>query len=160
MSHLPVHYPSNTDLMKSGESYPPCEVQGGYLPTYSYPGDAGADLRAASDVMIPAEGQAMVSTGLKLALPEGYVGLIWPRSGLAVKQGLDTGAGVVDSSYRGEIKVLLFNHSHLARTLKKGDRVAQILVQKVETVQFIQVDQLEDTRRGDSGFGSTGVGSP
>lgn len=83
--------------------------------------------------------------------------MVWPRSGMAVKHGLDCGAGVIDSQYRGEIKVLLFNHSDADYPIKKGDRIAQLLVQKVETVEFIQVDALDATARGEKGFGSTSV---
>ena len=97
-----------------------------------------------------------MATGIKLKLPPGHVGLVWPRSGLAVKHSLDCGAGVIDSQYRGEIKVLLFNHSDNAFTIKAGDRIAQLLVQKVEQVEFVSVEQLEDTSRGANGFGSTG----
>ncbi len=98
----------------------------------------------------------LVSTGIRLALPDGYVGLIWPRSGMAVKHGIDSGAGVIDSQYRGEVKVLLFNHSDGEHFIKKGDRIAQLLVQKIETVEFLPVDNLDSTERASSGFGSTG----
>jgi len=84
------------------------------------------------------------------------VGLIWPRSGLAIKHSLDCGAGVIDSEYRGEVKVLLFNHSDMDYAIQPGDRIAQLLVQKVERMDFVPVDQLEDTDRGGNGFGSTG----
>lgn len=133
-----------------------CPVQGDYVPEYAHPGDAGADLRASEDVVVPARGKASVDTGLRLAIPQGYVGLVWPRSGLAFKQSIDCGAGVVDASYRGEVRVLLFNHSDQDCLLKKGERVAQLLIQKVETVDFIRVDSLEETPRGEGGFGSTG----
>ena len=88
-----------------------CKVTGPFIPSYSHPEDAGADLKASESSIVPARGKALVSTGLCLELPEGHVGLIWPRSGLAVKHSIDCGAGVIDSTYRGEIKVLLFNHS-------------------------------------------------
>jgi dUTP pyrophosphatase len=133
-----------------------CEVSGELIPVYSHPGDAGADLRASVDAMVPARGKQLISTGIRLKLPSGHVGLIWPRSGLAVKHSLDCGAGVIDSEYRGEIKVLLFNHSDQDYTLKKGDRVAQLIVQKFEKVDFVPVDALEETARGGNGFGSTG----
>ncbi|TDJ52705.1 MAG: dUTP diphosphatase, partial [Nitrospina sp.] len=84
-----------------------CAVNGELIPHYAHPGDAGADLRSAVDITVPAQGRALVATGIRLALPEGHVGLVWPRSGLAVQQGLDCGAGVIDSQYRGEVKVLL-----------------------------------------------------
>lgn len=133
-----------------------CNVSGTPLPGYAHPGDAGADLCASTDVVIPARGRLLVPTGLRIALPQGHVGLIWPRSGLAVKQGIDTGAGVIDSQYRGEIKILLFNHTDQDFAVKKGDRIAQLLIQKIQQVDFIPVDNLDDTSRGDQGFGSTG----
>ncbi len=133
-----------------------CAVNGELIPRYSHPGDAGADLRSAVDITVPAQGRELVATGIRLALPEGHVGLVWPRSGLAVKHGLDCGAGVIDSQYRGEVKVLLFNHSTVDHAISKGDRIAQLLIQKVETVEFFAVDDLEDTARGEGGFGSTG----
>ncbi|NIQ03516.1 MAG: dUTP diphosphatase [Nitrospinaceae bacterium] len=137
------------------ETKPVCRVAGEFIPAYAYPGDAGADLQAAADVVIPARGKMMVPTGIRLALPENHVGLIWPRSGLAVKHSIDCGAGVIDSQYRGEIKVLLFNHSNGEYFIKKGDRIAQLLVQKVETVEFLPVADLDTTDRNSSGFGST-----
>jgi len=133
-----------------------CEVSGELVPVYSHPGDAGADLRSSVDIVIPARGRQVVSTGICLKLPSGCVGLIWPRSGLAVKHALDCGAGVIDSGYRGEIKVLLFNHSDQDYAIKPGDRIAQLIIQKFEKIDFIPVDSLEDTARGENGFGSTG----
>ena len=87
----------------------------------------------------------LVDTGIRLALPDGHVGLIWPRSGMAVKHGIDCGAGVIDSQYRGEVKVLLFNHSDGEYFIQQGDRIAQLLIQKVETVEFQPVDDLDAT---------------
>jgi len=137
------------------ESKTVCRVAGGFTPSYAYPGDAGADLCAAAETVIPARGKMLVATGIRLALPDGHVGLIWPRSGMAVKHGIDCGAGV-DSQYRGEVKVLLFNHSDREYFIKQGDRIAQLLVQKVETVEFLPVDDLDATDRCGNGFGSTG----
>jgi len=133
-----------------------CEVKGEYIPQIAKEGDAGADLRASEDTVVPANGRCLVPTGISMAIPRGFVGLIWPRSGLAVKHGIDSGAGVIDSGYRGEIRVLLFNHSDADFKVTKGDRIAQILIQKVETPQFVQVEALEQTERGAGGFGSTG----
>ena len=133
-----------------------CRVQGPYLPKYAHVGDAGADLQSADDVVVPARDKAIVNTGIRVALPQGYVGLIWPRSGLALKRSIDCGAGVIDSTYRGEIQILLFNHSDNDCLLKKGDRIAQLLIQKIEEVDFIQVVDLDETKRGKAGFGSTG----
>ncbi len=133
-----------------------CQVSGDALPQYAHPGDAGADLRSAVEEIVPARGRKLVATGIRIKLPPGCVGLVWPRSGLAVKQGLDCGAGVIDAGYRGEVKVLLFNHTDSDHRVQPGDRIAQLLVQKVERVQFVPVDSLEDSDRGDNGFGSTG----
>jgi dUTP pyrophosphatase len=130
---------------------------GEHVPSYSHPGDAGADLKSAVEEVIPARGKKLIPTGIRLKLPPGHVGLVWPRSGLAVNHSLDSGAGVIDSQYRGEIKVLLFNHSDHDFQIKPGDRIAQLLVQKVEMIEFIQVEELDETRRGNGGFGSSGV---
>jgi dUTP pyrophosphatase len=126
------------------------------VPSYAHSGDAGADLKASKACTVPARGKCLVSTGLSMALPDGHVGLIWPRSGLAVKHSIDCGAGVIDAKYRGEVKVLLFNHSDDDFTIEPGDRIAQLLVQKVESVKFAPVDSLEETARNKAGFGSTG----
>ena len=154
-----MHLPTGLLYIKMdtlGKTKPVCRVAGGTTPSYAYPGDAGADLCSDTDTVIPARGKMLVSTGIRLALPDGYVGLIWPRSGMAVKHGIDSGAGVIDSQYRGEVKVLLFNHSDGEHFIKKGDRIAQLLVQKIETVEFLPVDNLDSTERASSGFGSTG----
>ena len=157
---------SKIEKNSAGKSTPPitstssegsvCRVQGDFIPSYSHPGDAGADLRSATDATIPARGSNLIPTGIRVELPPGHVGLVWPRSGLAVKHSLDCGAGVIDSQYRGEIKVLLFNHSDENYEVKRGDRIAQLLIQKVESVQFIKVQDIDDTLRGGNGFGSTG----
>ena len=97
--------------MSKKESNLTCRVSGGSIPKYSHTGDAGADLTASQKMLIPPRDRLLVTTGIHLEIPEGHVGLIWPRSGLAVKKGIDCGAGVIDSHYRGEVKVLLFNHS-------------------------------------------------
>ncbi len=133
-----------------------CKVKGDYVPENAKEGDAGSDLRSSEDIIIPANGRCLVPTGISMAIPKGFVGLVWPRSGLAVKHGLDSGAGVIDSGYRGEIRVLLFNHSEIDFKVVRGDRIAQILIQKVEAPQFIKVDTLDETERGEGGFGSTG----
>jgi len=133
-----------------------CRVSGESIPQYAHAGDAGADITASEKIAIPPRERTLVSTGVRLEIPEGYVGLIWPRSGLAVKKGIDCGAGVIDSHYRGEVKVLLFNHSDNEFQIEPGDRIAQILIQKVERVEFNLVDQLNETARSDAGFGSTG----
>jgi dUTP pyrophosphatase len=91
-----------------------------------------------------------------MAIPEGYVGLIWPRSGMAYKYGLDVFAGVIDSGYRGDIGVILYNSQYNSYEINKGDRIAQILIQKVEDFELVEVDDLEDSQRGKGGFGSSG----
>ena len=133
-----------------------CRTTGPFVPSYSHPGDAGADLKASESSIVPARGKALVPTGLCIELPEAHVGLIRPRSCLAVKHSIDCGAGVVDAKYRGEIKVLLFNHSDKNFTIEPGDRIAQLLVQKVENINFLPVESLGETERNEGGFGSTG----
>jgi dUTP pyrophosphatase len=129
---------------------------GGALPEYASPGAAGADLRASEALEIPPGGRAAVSTGLRLAIPSGFVGLVWPRSGLAVRHGVDTLAGVVDSDYRGEVRVVLQNHGREPFRVAPGDRIAQLLVQPVVRAAFAHGQGLADTERGEGGFGSTG----
>jgi dUTP pyrophosphatase len=129
---------------------------GGALPEYGSEGAAGADLRASEAVVIPPGGRAAVPTALRLEIPPGHAGLVWPRSGLAVRHGIDTLAGVIDSDYRGEVKVVLVNHGDEPFAIAPGDRIAQILIQRVERVVFRAVPRVEDTERGTGGFGSTG----
>ncbi|MBM7515220.1 dUTP diphosphatase [Nocardioides nitrophenolicus] len=129
------------------------------LPAYAHPGDAGADLVAGVDVDLAPGERALVPTGIAIALPEGYVALIHPRSGLAAKHGLSivNTPGTVDAGYRGEIKVLLINHDPVeAITLRRGDRIAQLVVQRVERARFEVVTALPDSVRGSGGYGSTG----
>lgn len=129
---------------------------GGSLPEYGSAGAAGADLRASEPVVIVPGARVAVPTGVRLAIPPGHVGLVWPRSGLAVRHGIDTLAGVIDSDYRGEVRVVLVNHGEEPFAIAAGDRVAQLLVQRVERVRFAAVTSLDDTARGGGGFGSTG----
>ena len=128
----------------------------GDLPAYGSEGAAGADLRAAEDVILAPGARVAVATGVHVEIPPGYVGLVWPRSGLAVRHGLDTLAGVIDSDYRGEVRVVLVNHGAEAVTLARGDRIAQLLVQRVERAVFTRADNLVESERGQGGFGSTG----
>jgi len=130
--------------------------KGGVLPAYASAGAAGADLRASEEVEIPPGGRAAVPTGLRLQLPPEHVGLVWPRSGLAVRHGIDTLAGVIDSDYRGEVRVVLVNHGQAAFPVAAGDRIAQLLIQRVERASFVETATLADTDRGGGGFGSTG----
>ena len=130
------------------------------LPAYARAGDAGIDLVAREDVTLaPAGGRALVATGIAIALPEGYAGLVQPRSGLAFKHGvtvLNT-PGLIDSGYRGELKVCLINHDPTEPfEVTRGERIAQLVVQPVEHVTFVEVDTLDDSERGDKGFGSSG----
>jgi len=129
---------------------------GGALPEYGSADAAGADLRASEEVVIDPGARAAVATALHLEIPRGHVGLIWPRSGLAVKHGIDTLAGVVDSDYRGEVRVVLINHGSAPFAIRPGDRIAQLLVQKVERPVFVAGSRLGETHRGTGGFGSTG----
>lgn len=129
------------------------------LPEYAHPGDAGADLLTAVDVTLAPGERALVPTGIAMAVPEGYVALVHPRSGLAARHGLSivNTPGTIDSGYRGEVKVLLVNHDpHEPIELRRGDRVAQLVVQRVEKVGFVEVDRLPESVRGDGGYGSTG----
>lgn len=128
----------------------------GAEPVYGSGGAAGADLRASAPVAIAPGGRAAVPTGLRVEIPPGCVGLIWPRSGLALRHGIDTLAGVIDSDYRGEVQVLLVNHGDAPFRIEAGDRIAQLVVQRVEHAAFRRADDLEDTSRGSGGFGSTG----
>jgi dUTP pyrophosphatase len=129
------------------------------VPSYAHPGDAGADLTAARDVELPPGGRAVVPTGVAIALPPGYVGLVHPRSGLAARLGVTVlnAPGTVDAGYRGEILVVLVNHDR-ANTVKisRGDRIAQLVVQRVERADFHVVEELPDSSRGAGGYGSTG----
>lgn len=129
------------------------------LPEYAHPGDAGADLVAAEAVEIPPGGRVLVRTGVAIALPEGYVGLVHPRSGLAARSGVTllNAPGTVDAGYRGEIKVNLVNHDPVSTArVARGDRIAQLVVQTVERARFHVVTDLPDSSRGVGGHGSTG----
>uniref|UniRef100_A0AC35TGF9 Deoxyuridine 5'-triphosphate nucleotidohydrolase n=1 Tax=Rhabditophanes sp. KR3021 TaxID=114890 RepID=A0AC35TGF9_9BILA len=118
---------------------------------------AGADLCAAEATIVPANGKACISTGLKVAIPYGYYGRVAPRSGLAAKKFLDVGAGVVDSDYRGVLHVLLFNFSKEDFQVNVGDRIAQLICEKICHPEYTEVQSIDDTDRGEGGFGSTGV---
>ncbi|OJD24400.1 deoxyuridine 5'-triphosphate nucleotidohydrolase [Blastomyces percursus] len=117
---------------------------------------AGYDLYCAKPIVIPSKGKGLVDTGLAIAVPEGTYGRIAPRSGLASKHFIDTGAGVIDADYRGEVKVLLFNFSDTDFTINEGDRIAQLVLERIYTPEVVEVDQLEESVRGAGGFGSTG----
>jgi dUTP pyrophosphatase len=127
------------------------------LPTKANCDDAGYDLYAAHDLVIPARSRALVSTDIAVAVPYGSYGRISPRSGLALKNGIDVGAGVVDPGYRGALGVILFNHSDKDFQVTKGDRVAQLILEMIIPVaNVVEVDTLPATNRGADGFGSSG----
>ena len=127
------------------------------LPKYAKPGDAGMDFYSNEEVILEPNQRKLISTGISMAIPEGYVGLFWDKSGIASKFGIKTMAGVIDSGYRGEIKILLHNLSTEKFEVKKGMKIAQMLIQPVEQKQIIEVDLLDQTERGEGGFGSTGL---
>jgi dUTP pyrophosphatase len=129
------------------------------LPSYAHPGDAGADLVTAVDVSLAPGERAMVPTGVAVALPDGFVALVHPRSGLAARHGLSivNAPGTVDAGYRGEIKVLLINHDPREPIeLRRGDRIAQLVIQRFERAAFVEVATLPGSVRGAGGYGSTG----
>ena len=129
------------------------------LPAYAHPGDAGADLSTTVDLTLEPGERALVPTGIGIAMPEGFVGLVHPRSGLAARCGVSivNAPGTVDAGYRGEIKVMLINlDPREAVVLNRGDRIAQLVVQQVERARFVEVDELPASARGAGGHGSTG----
>ncbi len=133
------------------------------VPAYARPGDAGADLHTTLDVRLEPGARALVPTGVALALPEGYVGLVHPRSGLASRFGLSivNAPGTIDAGYRGEVSVLLVNLDPVTPVvLRRGDRIAQLVVQRVAQAQFVVVDALPESVRGADGYGSTGGFDP
>ena len=142
---------SNEPVLKSKKLH-----KDAILPTRAHKTDAGYDLYALENTTVCQNTHQLVKTGISLEIPEGYAGLIWPRSGLSYKYGLDVFAGVIDSGYRGDVGVILYNSHSSVYNVEAGDRIAQILFQKVENFQLIEVNSLDDAHRGDGGFGSTG----
>jgi dUTP pyrophosphatase len=129
------------------------------LPAYAHPGDAGADLCAAEDVELPPGGRATVGTGVAVAVPDGHAAFVHPRSGLASRHGITVvnAPGTVDAGYRGEVRVVLLNTDQREPfTVRRGDRIAQLVVQPVTRVHFLEVAELPASPRGEGGFGSTG----
>ena len=129
------------------------------LPAYAQGGDAGADLRTRIDFTLAPGERKLIPTGIKIALPNGYVALVHPRSGLAIKDGvtLVNTPGTIDAGYRGEIACILINHDQSSTvSFKKGDRIAQLVIQRVEHAQFVEVSELPGSGRNSGGFGSTG----
>lgn len=130
------------------------------LPSYAHSGDAGVDLRSRIDCEIGPKQRLLVPTGLAIAIPEGYVGLVHPRSGLAIKHGISmvNTPGTIDAGYRGEIQVILINHDPVERfIIARMDRIAQLVIQRVEIAEFEVVEELPESVRGAGGFGSSGV---
>jgi len=128
------------------------------LPNYAKPGDAGLDLRASEAVTLEPGERRLVPTGLAVAIPEGYAGFVLPRSGLAMQKGVTVlnAPGLIDSGYRGELKVLLINHGAEAVGIERGERIAQLVVQPVARARLVEEERLPDSARGEGGFGSTG----
>ena len=129
------------------------------LPVAAKPGDAGVDLRAREAMVIAPHGRMLVPTGIAISLPEGFAGFVLPRSGLALRHGITclNAPGLIDSGYRGEIAVILHNtDAEQVFTVEKGDRIAQLVIQRVETADFVAVEVLDATERGDGGFGHSG----
>lgn len=130
------------------------------LPSYAYAGDAGLDLRSYEDVFLKPFERRLVSTGLAIAIPDGYAGFVQPRSGLALREGLSMAntPGLIDAHYRGELKVCAINlDPEKTIRIMKGERIAQLVIQKVPVVSLVEVDELDETDRGTGGFGSSGV---
>lgn len=129
------------------------------LPSYAHEGDAGLDLRSAHYVVLKPGERALVGTGFAMALPEGYAAFVQPRSGLAAKHGISivNTPGLIDCHYRGEVKIILVNLGEQEFRVNKGDRIAQMVIQRVETAEVVEVEELDETSRGEGGFGSTGL---
>ena len=130
-----------------------------FVPVYAMPGDAGADLRSVEDLTLKAGSRALVRTGVSIALPNGYVGLVHPRSVLAAKHGITVlnAPGTIDAGFRGEIMVTLFNSDSNDFEIKAGERIAQLVIQEVSRAKFVSVERLPESARADQGFGSTGA---
>ena len=129
------------------------------LPTYAKGGDAGADIVSRIDITLKPGERALVPTGISIALPDGYAAFVHPRSGLAIKHGVTmvNAPGTVDAGFRGELQCIMINHDPFESiTFKKGDRIAQLVIQKVERAEFVEVKDLPGSGRGTGGFGSTG----
>lgn len=127
------------------------------LPKYLLPGDAAMDLYANEAKILQPTQRELISTGIAMAIPTGHVGLIWDRSGMAANHGIKSMGGVIDSNYRGEVKVILHNLTNLPFTIEKGMRIAQMLIQEVTQKEILEVEELDESIRGEKGFGSTGL---
>ena len=131
------------------------------LPRFAHDGDAGADLTASEAMVLEPGDRALVPTGMAMAIPVGFAGLVLPRSGLAIRSGVTVinAPGLIDAGYRGELRVALINHGRDAFRIERGDRIAQLVIVAVERPVYQEVEVLEESARGDGGFGSTGVAS-
>ena len=127
------------------------------LPKYMRSGDAGMDLYSSEEIILAPKERKLIPTGICMAIPQNHVGLIWDRSGLAAKNGLTTLGGVIDETYRGEIKVVMYNSSDTSFTIEKGTRIAQMLIQQISQKEIMEVEELDETIRGDKSFGSSGL---
>lgn len=141
--------PPKIKILKLDENVP--------LPNYAKSGDAGLDLYSAEEIILKPGERCGVKTGIKMEIPDGHVGLVWDKSGVALNTGIKTMGGVVDSGYRGELKVIMINLSDKDFIIKKHSKVAQMLIKKVERAEIEVVDQLSDSERGENAFGSTGL---
>ena len=144
----------------SATQLPPLQVQllssKGKAPTRGSAFAAGYDIYSSQNTTVPARGRAMVETDISIAVPEGTYGRVAPRSGLAAKHSIDTGAGVIDADYRGPVKVILFNFSEVDFEIKEGDRIAQLILERIYNPEVLVVEKLPESVRGAGGFGSTG----
>ncbi|KXJ95963.1 deoxyuridine 5'-triphosphate nucleotidohydrolase [Microdochium bolleyi] len=160
MSTATTENSSNGTAVPALEQAPPLLIkklsETAKLPTRGSAFAAGYDIYASKATTIPARGKALVDTDIAIAVPAGTYGRIAPRSGLASKHFIDTGAGVIDADYRGQVKVLLFNHNDTDFAVAEGDRVAQLVIERIYTPEVVEVAELEESVRGAGGFGSTG----
>ncbi len=131
-------------------------IENAKLPYYELENSAGLELSSTQHACLEQGQRMLIKTGIAVEIPEGHVGLIWPRSGLSVKKGTDILAGVIDSSYRGEINVVLLNTGYDDLVIKPGERIAQLLIQPIVNAEIEEVEELSKTTRGENGFGSTG----
>ena len=127
------------------------------IPSYAHGGDAGMDIYSAENLTVKAGEHAKVRTGIAMEIPDGFVGLVWDKSGISMNYGLKTLGGVIDSGYRGEVVIGVVNLSKEDYVVEKGNKIAQILIQKVESPEIKEVEELSNSERGEKGFGSTGV---
>ena len=127
------------------------------IPRYAHEGDAGMDIFSAENIIIKPNERIACKTGISMHIPENHVGLIWDKSGIALKNGVTTLGGVIDSGYRGELQIVMINLSKENYNIKEGNKIAQMLIQKIENPKIQEVEELDETSRGDGGFGSTGL---